>query len=585
MTGHPTSPAHRLAIELGAPRGDRDGTKLVPMLCGRDETGERVLGEQGWMFELKLDGVRILADKRGDRVALGYRKVRSATDSYPEIAEAVAKLGEERVVLDGEVVAFDEHGKPDFQRLGTRIQTRGRGVRRAAHAVPVVYVIFDVLVVGDRDVTSLPIEARKTILEKVLEGHTSGHLRLHPTFADGRQLFGLCRDHQLEGVVAKRASSTYRPDGRSEDWVKVKCELDADLVVIGWTEGEGRRSRLGALDLAAYEDGRLVVRGSVGSGLDEDTIDVLVDRLVANEVPRPVAEGRYLPKRGRRHTKPEIVVSVRHMGLTADGLMRHPVFRGVRPDLSPSDCTIAFAARGPSKDALYTYYEAAFAALLPHVRGRACPVLRADGAPSSSLPGGIVVDDLEALRFVVEAGGASLSLPPARTSNTGAADFVALRIEGASAIRVARHARELVTAAGLEAFVKASGASDLDVLVPLGDAPAGGAKVLAALFARMLAAFAEGLGASVTAVEAPIAPYAVAVPVPARGPACASLPLAWDELDGLHDAGAAITRLDRVAERIARGASDPMRAMHEARVDFARAVQAIDSFVRDPAAR
>jgi bifunctional non-homologous end joining protein LigD len=332
-----------MAIELGAPVGDRDGTKLVPMLCGRDETSERILGEDGWTFELKLDGVRIVADKRGDRVALGYRKVRSATESYPEIAEAVARLAEDRVVLDGEIVAFDEHGQPDFQRLGTRIQSRGRDARRAALEVPVVYVVFDVLVVGDRDLTGLPIEARKAILERLLgdSSPVGGHLRLNPTFSDGLQLFRVCREKQLEGVVAKRAMSTYRSGARAREWVKVKCELDADLVVIGWTEGEGTRARLRALDLGAYDEGRLVVRGSVGSGLDEATIDALVDRLVAAEVPRPVAEGKYLPKRGRRHTRPEIVVSVRYTGITSDGLMRHPVFRGVRPDLAPADCTIS----------------------------------------------------------------------------------------------------------------------------------------------------------------------------------------------------------------------------------------------------
>ncbi|MDB5217579.1 MAG: ATP-dependent ligase, partial [Myxococcaceae bacterium] len=334
------TPAERLAIELGAPKGDRDGTKLVPMLCGRDETGERVLAEGGWIYEVKLDGVRILADKREDRVALGYRKLRTATSSYPEIAEAVAKLAEERVVLDGEVVAFDAEGRPDFQRLGTRIQSRGKDARRAARSVPVVYVVFDVLVIGDRDVTGLPIEARKAILERVI-GEGSEHLRLHPVFTDGKELFRECRAHRLEGVVAKREGSTYRPDDRSADWVKVKCELDADLVVVGWTEGEGKRSRLGALDVGAYDGDRLVVRGTVGSGLDEDVIDQLLVRLRALVVPKQLAHGKLQPKRGRRFfTKPEIVVSVRYMGITGDGLMRHPVFRGLRHDLAPEDCTI-----------------------------------------------------------------------------------------------------------------------------------------------------------------------------------------------------------------------------------------------------
>jgi bifunctional non-homologous end joining protein LigD len=340
------SPAERLAIELGAPRGDLDGRKIVPMLCGRDETGEQILAQPGWIYELKLDGVRIVADKRGQRVALGYRKGRDATDSYQEVAEAIGTIDEERVVLDGEVVAFAEDGRPDFQLLGTRIQSRGSSARRAASRVPVVYVVFDVLVIGERVVTGLPIEARKAILERIVEGatKTNGHVRLQPTLPDGKQLFSLCRERKLEGVVAKRSGSIYRADDRSSDWVKVKCELDADLVVIGWTPGEGTRSVLGALDLGAYDGDRLIVCGAVGSGLDAATIELLADRLAALAEHGPVAHGKYRPKRVRHHVRPEIVVSVRHMGLTPDGNLRHPVFRGVRDDLRPEDCTLEGAA-------------------------------------------------------------------------------------------------------------------------------------------------------------------------------------------------------------------------------------------------
>ena len=341
--------AESLAIELGAPKGDRDGKKLVPMLCGRDETGERVLADSGWIFEVKLDGVRILADKRGDRVSLAYRKVRDATETYPEIVEAVAQLAEKRLVLDGEVVAFDENGRPDFQLLGRRIQSRGSSVRRAVQSVPVVYVVFDVLVVGDRDVSGLPIEARKAILEQIVDAsgepqQRNERLRIQPTFSDGKELFRQCRAHALEGVVAKRAGSTYRTGDRSADWVKVKCELDADLVVIGWTDGTGTRSRLGALDVAAYDGDRLVARGSVGSGLDDDMIDALLDRLRSLEMPEPViADGKLRPKRGRHFTRPEVVVSVRYMGISKDGLLLHPVFRGVRMDLAPEECVLRAA--------------------------------------------------------------------------------------------------------------------------------------------------------------------------------------------------------------------------------------------------
>lgn len=307
------------------------------MLCARQEASDTILASRDFLFELKLDGVRIIADKDDGRVSLWYRKARDATESYEEVADAVRALDVPRVVLDGEVVAFDEQGRPDFQRLGTRIQRMGR--QGAARTVPVAYVVFDVLALGDADVRSLPLEERRAVLEKIVP-EKGTHIRLAPTFDDGHTLFGFCREHGLEGVVAKRRGSKYRGGERSADWLKIKCELEADLVVIGWTEGEGTRARMGALDLGVYEDGKLVVRGSVGSGLSEATIDALLPVLRTLEVERPVATGKYLKKRGRRHVRPEVVVSVRYGGITSDGLLRHPVFRGVRPDMRPEDCVL-----------------------------------------------------------------------------------------------------------------------------------------------------------------------------------------------------------------------------------------------------
>ena len=315
--------------------------KIVPALCERDFTSGRVLDDPAFIFELKLDGVRIVAEKIGAKVTLTYRKIRDATKSYPEIVDAVGALGEKRLVLDGEICAFDENGRPDFERLGTRIQSWGKDAQRKAYEVPVMYVVFDVIAVGERDVRGLPIEQRKEILEKVVP--PGPHLRVHPTFDVGRPLMALCKEHKLEGVVAKRRGSIYKAGERTKDWIKVKCSLDADFVVVGWTDGDGTRSgAIGALDLGAYDDdGVLVARGSVGSGLDGDTIDFLLDKLRPLEVKKPVVEkGRLVAKRGRHFTKPELVVSVRYTGITGDGLMRHPVFRGVRADLRPDECRV-----------------------------------------------------------------------------------------------------------------------------------------------------------------------------------------------------------------------------------------------------
>ena len=333
------SEVERRAAELGGEASPVDGRRIAPMLCAQDDTKETILSRPGWVYELKLDGVRIIADKHGDRVSLAYRKARDATLTYPEIAEALRLVGERRLVLDGEIVAFDEGGKPNFQRLARRIHlSSDRDVYLARRAVPVSYVVFDVLAVGAYDVRKLPLASRRELLELAFAGVDDGPVRVHPQLDDGKALFALCREHGLEGVVAKRVESTYRVGERSADWVKVKCERDDELVVIGWTKGEGRRQRLGALDLGAYADGELVVRGRVGSGLDEATIDALLERMAPLAVDAPVARGKYERKAGRTHVRPEIVVSVRYLGWSDEGMLRFPVFRGVRDDVPPDEC-------------------------------------------------------------------------------------------------------------------------------------------------------------------------------------------------------------------------------------------------------
>lgn len=557
------TPAEKLAVDLGAPIAPLDGRRVSPMLCERDDTGERILDRTGWTYELKLDGVRILADKRGDEVSLSYRKARDATESYTEVRDAVKTITEPRVLLDGEVVAFDDDGRPDFQRLGTRIQSRGRSASRARAAVPVAYVVFDILAIGDRDLTRLPIEARRAILDLVLEGHDTHGVKAHPRFSDGKALFAKCRELGLEGVVAKRAESPYVMD-RSSDWVKIKCELDADLVVLAWCEGEGRRSRLGALDVGAYSNGELWVRGRVGSGLDEDTIDMLLERLAPLKVAKAVAKGKYEAKKVRHHVRPEIVISVRHGGFSDAGTLRFPVYRGLRADVKPEDCRLAETIEGSrrvsmtsatsvvlsdgrTKAEVAAHYERIAPRILPLVKDRLLVPLGVDPsgrhglAPLWPLPSwrpswvrvstvprgkrdvrGMLAEDVESLLFAVEVGAVSFAMTSARESEPALADFAAFAVTGAddtSVRAVASSAEALVRQLGLVPRRHHARPGEAVIVVPVGAARWEATQAFASLLEGLLGPAATEKAVRITAFDAPLVPLAIVPPPSSVDPA------------------------------------------------------------------
>jgi bifunctional non-homologous end joining protein LigD len=327
----------RAAADAGAALGDVEAESLTPMLCATE--GGR-LDDPERLYELKLDGVRIVADKHGSAVALRYRNGRSATAAYPEIARAVAALAPDRVVLDGEIVAFDDEGRPSFHKLGPRIHAeRPLDVLRVQAEVPVTYVVFDVLALGDRDLGELPLAERKALLARVVQGR--GFIRsLDHIQGNGELLMTFCREKRLEGIVAKRIASTYRPGpSRSDDWIKIKCDRDDEFVVIGWMAGKGTRKHLGALCVASFGPDGLRYRGRVGSGLDEASISALLPRLAALATPEfPGVGGIPAEAKDAHWVTPELVVSVRFQGFTPDAHLRHPVFRGVRNDIAPDAC-------------------------------------------------------------------------------------------------------------------------------------------------------------------------------------------------------------------------------------------------------
>jgi len=307
-----------------------------PMLSVEDA---EALEDPERIYELKLDGVRIIADKRAGSVALTYRNGRNCNHSYPEIVRAMEALPGDDVLLDGEIVSLDDKGHPRFQRLGSRIQARSPlDVAHAVAQTPVAYWVFDLLAIGGLELTELPLFERKQLLAKLIRGN--GFLRAIDYFpARGKQLFEFCKREGLEGVVGKKRDSRYRSGVRSADWIKAKCDREDAFVVVGYLPGKGTRARLGALALATYHAGTYRYRGRVGSGLDDASIEQLLPKLSALASETPCVELPLPEETGKlRWLKPELVVNVRYQGFTDDGRLRASVFLGLRTDVAPESC-------------------------------------------------------------------------------------------------------------------------------------------------------------------------------------------------------------------------------------------------------
>ena len=309
-----------------------------PMLA---TTGELPVGP-GWSYEFKWDGVRALTVAAMGGMRLYARSGAEITKAYPELGglgRALADAGITDAVLDGEVVVLDPDGRPSFVALAERMHVRDTGkAHQLAAALPVNYMIFDVLRANGTDICSVPYLERRAWLESLAERLASaGRWVLPPTFTDGEATLSAARDLVMEGVVAKRTSSTYRPGIRSPDWIKIKCEYTGRFVVGGWRPG---RRDLGALLVGDFDDdGTLRYRGRVGGGISAAAERDLLTRLAPLRTARSPF-GEALPRedaRGASYTTPALVVEVRYGNMTPDGRLRFPRFVRLLPDRSPED--------------------------------------------------------------------------------------------------------------------------------------------------------------------------------------------------------------------------------------------------------
>jgi bifunctional non-homologous end joining protein LigD len=309
---------------------------LAPMLA---VAGSLPADHAGHAFELKWDGIRAIAHWDGARLRLETRNLREVSPAYPELAALGEALGARRLVLDGEIVAFDDAGSPSFQRLQERMHTRDPHLaRRGAARRPVTYLVFDLLHLDGSSLLDRPFVERRAALEEL--GLAGPAWATPPSFVgEGRATLAVARAKHLEGVIAKRLDSPYEPGRRSAAWIKHKLLRREEFVVGGWLPGRnGREGRIGSLLLGLpTADGHLRFVGAVGTGFT----DAELGRLLAQLAPKRVAASPFVgpqpPRRDAVFVDPELVVEVAYTERTGEGILRHPSYKGTRIDKSPAD--------------------------------------------------------------------------------------------------------------------------------------------------------------------------------------------------------------------------------------------------------
>lgn len=330
MSGAGMSGAEEIAaLTDGLPQSEHPDW-MAPMLAVL--TDER-FSDPGWVFERKLDGERVLAFRDGDRLRLLTRNRKDATDTYPELAEALAAQPVGEFVADGEVVAFDGD-VTSFSRLQGRMQIADPDEARDS-GIAVFYYLFDLLRLDGRDLTGLPLRRRKSALRRALRFDDPLRYTPHRN-EDGEAFFDEACAKGWEGVIAKDAQARYG-HGRSRAWLKFKCGNGQELVIGGFTEPRGARAGFGALLVGYYEDGRLRYAGKVGTGFDDAflrdfrrTLDAR--RRDSSPFADPVDEAACW-------VRPDLVAEIGFTEWTQAGKLRHPRFLGLRRDKPAEDVT------------------------------------------------------------------------------------------------------------------------------------------------------------------------------------------------------------------------------------------------------
>jgi bifunctional non-homologous end joining protein LigD len=504
-----------------APAGPK--RRYRPMLATLADPKQMPRGE-GWEFEIKWDGYRIVARVAGGEAELRTRKDQDYTERFANVAKELAKaLKTPDCVVDGEVCALDEEGRPSFSAM-----------QQGKAGTPIVYYVFDLLEVDGEPVIDLPLTERRQRLRKLLDGRNRT-VQFSEGFADGPALYEAAQQRRLEGIMGKRLESKYLPGKRSRDWLKFKTHGEQEFVVVGYTKGKGRREwSFGSLVLATNGPEGLEWVGNVGTGFDDAEQERLLKKLRPLErktspFPKPPKMPR-IRKGDVVWVEPKLVAEASFAEFTHDGRLRAPVYQGLREDKDASEVRREVAEAVPDvirkgkrtlrlsnldkpfwpdegivKGDLLAFYRDVAPVLVPHLRDRPFTMRRyPDGAFGKSFfqkdkPPGMpdwiptveievstrekprqrrkiqapLVNDELALLWMVNMGCIDLNTWYSRVDKLDRPDFVLFDLDPSpdvgfgETVQVALLVKEALGALGLESYPKTSGADGMHVLVPI----------------------------------------------------------------------------------------------------------------------
>jgi bifunctional non-homologous end joining protein LigD len=490
-----------------------------PMLA----TLAKPIPRDGWLFEIKWDGYRIVSRVAGGDAELRSRRREDYTRRFPGVASALpAALRSPDCVVDGEVCALDEEGRPSFSAM-----------QQGKSGTPIVYYVFDLLELDGEPLIELPFVERRARLEELLD-RGNRTVRLSETFEDGESLAEVVQERGLEGIMAKRSESRYRPGARSREWLKIKPgKQRQEFLVAGYTKGQGRRAgSFGSLVLAVRKGRELEYVGNVGTGFSEEEIGRLLSKLrplERSDSPFPVAPKLPRVRKGDVvWVEPQLVAEVEFVEWTHDEHLRAPSYLGLREDKAPEEVQreeplpneiqdgkrtlrlsnldkVFWPEEGITKGDLLAYYRAVARVLVPHLRDRPFTLKRYPNGITEDFffqkdkPKGMpewiptvaveattreqprrtrtiqapLVNDELALLWMVNMGCIDLNAWYSRVDKPDRPDFVLFDLDPSpdvgfpEVIQVALLVREVLDALGLVGFPKTSGADGIHVLVPL----------------------------------------------------------------------------------------------------------------------